>query len=46
MHAPKEMLNKSFDRLRTKGKWLIPFVVSLSNHALLNDNLSRRHETP
>ncbi len=23
---------KSFDKLRTNGKWLIPFVVSLSNH--------------
>jgi hypothetical protein len=30
--APKEVLNKSFDRLRTNGKCLIPFVVSLSNH--------------
>jgi putative transposase len=28
----REALNKSFDRLRTNGKWLIPFVVSLSNH--------------
>jgi hypothetical protein len=27
-----ETLNKSFDRLRTNGKWLISFVVSLSNH--------------
>jgi hypothetical protein len=27
-----EALNKSFDRLRTNGKLLIPFVVSLSNH--------------
>jgi outer membrane protein, multidrug efflux system len=27
-----EMLNKSFDKLRTNGKLLIPFVVSLSNH--------------
>jgi len=26
------MLNKPFDRLRTNGKWLISFVVSLSNH--------------
>jgi outer membrane protein, multidrug efflux system len=25
-------LNKSFDKLRTSGKVLIPFVVSLSNH--------------
>ena len=24
------MLNKSFDKLRTNGKWLIPFVVSPS----------------
>ena len=37
----RETLNKSFDRLRTNGKFLIPFVVSpstmlrraLSNHA-------------
>jgi len=29
---PKEALNKSFDKLRTNGKLLIPFVVSLSNH--------------
>jgi hypothetical protein len=28
----KEPLIKSFDRLRTNGKSLIPFVVSLSNH--------------
>ena len=28
----RETLNKSFDRLRTNGKLLIPFVVSLSNH--------------
>jgi hypothetical protein len=28
----KEALNKSFDKLRTNGKILIPFVVSLSNH--------------
>ena len=28
----KKALNKSFDRLRTNGKFLIPFVVSLSNH--------------
>ena len=27
-----ETLNKSFDKLRTNGKLLIPFVVSLSNH--------------
>ena len=32
MNDFKEALNKSFDRLRTNGKWLIPFVVSLSNH--------------
>jgi len=30
----KETLNKSFDKLRTNGKWLISFVVSLSNHAV------------
>jgi hypothetical protein len=28
----KEALNKSFDRLRMNGNYLIPFVVSLSNH--------------
>jgi hypothetical protein len=28
----KEALIKSFDELRTNGKLLIPFVVSLSNH--------------
>jgi hypothetical protein len=28
----RETLNKSFDRLRTNGKQLISFVVSLSNH--------------
>jgi iron complex outermembrane recepter protein len=28
----KETLNKSFDKLRTNGNWLIPFVVGLSNH--------------
>jgi hypothetical protein len=28
----KEPLIKSFDRLRTSGNVLIPFVVSLSNH--------------
>ncbi len=28
----REALNKSFDRLRTNGKQLISFVVSLSNH--------------
>jgi hypothetical protein len=28
----KESLNKSFDKLRTNGKRLIPLVVSLSNH--------------
>jgi len=27
-----EALIKSFDRLRTNGKLLIPFVVNLSNH--------------
>ena len=30
--GPREMLNKSFDKLRTNGRLLIPFVVSLSNH--------------
>jgi hypothetical protein len=30
--AVKETLIKSFDKLRTNGKLLIPFVVSLSNH--------------
>jgi hypothetical protein len=28
----QESLIKSFDKLRTNGKLLIPFVVSLSNH--------------
>jgi hypothetical protein len=28
----KDVLNKSFDKLRMNGKLLIPFVVSLSNH--------------
>jgi hypothetical protein len=28
----REALNKSFDKLRTNGKLLIPFMVSLSNH--------------
>jgi hypothetical protein len=28
----KELLNKSFDRLRTNGKELSPFVLSLSKH--------------
>jgi hypothetical protein len=28
------VVNKSFDRLRTNGKWLISFVVSLSNHTV------------
>ncbi len=28
----RELLIKSFDRLRTNGNLLIPFVVSLSNH--------------
>ncbi len=31
-----ESLNKSFDKLRTNGKELIPFMVSLSN-ALLSE---------
>lgn len=30
--AAKETLSKSFDRLRTNGELLIPFVVSLSSH--------------
>ena len=30
----KETLNKYFDKLRTNGKLLIPFVVSLSNALL------------
>jgi hypothetical protein len=28
----RKSLNKSFDKLRTNGKCLIPLVVSLSNH--------------
>jgi len=28
----RETLNKSFGKLRTNGNFLIPFVVSLSNH--------------
>jgi hypothetical protein len=28
----RETLNKPFDKLRANGNWLIPFVVSLSNH--------------
>ena len=32
MNNAKKALNKSFDKLRTNGKLLIPFVVSLSNH--------------
>ena len=31
-HITREALNKSFDKLRTNGNFLIPFVVSLSNH--------------
>ena len=31
-NGTKEALNKSFDKLRTNGNLLIPFVVSLSNH--------------
>ena len=30
--SDKESLNKSFDKLRTNGKMLITFVVSLSSH--------------
>ncbi len=39
----KEGLIKSFDKLRTNGKYLIPFVVSLSNHSqiILNQRLLR-----
>jgi len=32
MGTVKETLIKSFDKLRTNGKCLIPFVVSLSNY--------------
>ncbi len=32
VNKTKETLIKSFDKLRTNGYWLIPFVVSLSNH--------------
>ena len=32
LNAAREVLNKSFDKLRTNDKLLIPFVVSLSNH--------------
>ena len=32
MTAAWETLIKSFDKLRTNGNHLIPFVVSLSNH--------------
>ena len=40
----KETLNKSFDRLRTNGKLLIPFVVmlSLSKHRTMNE-IGRAH---
>jgi hypothetical protein len=43
---PKETLNKSFDRLRTNGKWLISFVVSLSNHERnqLVQSFPKRHK--
>jgi hypothetical protein len=27
-----EALTMSFDRLRTNGKWMIPFMLSLSKH--------------
>jgi len=40
----KETLNKSFDRLRTNGKLLIPFVVSLSNHER-NPLIQRFHKS-
>ena len=32
LNTLRETLIKPFDKLRTNGKWLIPFVVSLSNH--------------
>jgi hypothetical protein len=35
-------LNKSFDKLRTNGKRLISFVVSLSNHTA-NQRVQRFH---
>jgi len=38
----KETLNKSLDRLRTNGKWLISFVVSLSNHERNQLNLTKQ----
>jgi hypothetical protein len=34
----KKPLIKSFDRLRTNGNLLIPFVVSLSNHIQIGLN--------
>ena len=38
----KETLNKSFDKLRTNGKVLIPFVVSLHlRHFLRSSNHER-----
>ena len=42
--ALKEPLNKSLDKLRTNGKRLILFVVSLSNHERnqLNQRLLKR----
>jgi len=39
----KEMLNKPFDKLRKNGQWLIPFVVSLSNHPA-NQLVQRFHK--
>jgi hypothetical protein len=30
--SPSASLRTGFDKLRTNGKYLIPFVVSLSNH--------------
>ena len=30
--SPSASLRTDFDKLRTNGKYLIPFVVSLSNH--------------
>jgi hypothetical protein len=38
-------LNKSFDKLRTNGKRLISFVVSLSNHTA-NQLVQRFHGKP
>jgi len=42
--SPSSSLNKPFDELRTNGKLLIPFMVSLSNHERnqLNQNFLNR----